>query len=68
MLFRSTILFTIALAFILSSCAPQHADLVVAKFGDNEIKMKEFENAYVKNVGSLETAKKDSLIKAKKFS
>jgi peptidyl-prolyl cis-trans isomerase SurA len=67
MLFRSTILFTLALAFILSSCTPQHADLVVAKFGDNEIKMKEFENAYVKNVGSIETAQKDSLSKLKNF-
>ena len=60
MLFRSTtILFTLALAFILSSCAPQHADLVVAKYGDNEIKLNEFENAYVKNVGSYDAAKKD---------
>ena len=67
MLFRSTILFTLALAFILSSCAPQHSDLVVAKFGDNEIKMKEFENAYVKNVGSFDVAKKDSLSKLKSF-
>jgi peptidyl-prolyl cis-trans isomerase SurA len=67
MLFRSTILFTLALAFILSSCSPQHADLVVAKFGDNEIKMNEFENAYVKNVGSFENAKKDSLSKLKSF-
>jgi peptidyl-prolyl cis-trans isomerase SurA len=67
MLFRSTILFTLALAFILSSCAPKHADLVVAKFGENEIKMKEFESAYVKNAGSLEVAKKDSLSKLKSF-
>jgi peptidyl-prolyl cis-trans isomerase SurA len=67
MLFRSTILFTLALAFILSSCAPQHADLVVAKFGDNVIKMNEFENAYVKNVGSYDAAKKDSLSKLKSF-
>ncbi|MDR3668605.1 MAG: peptidylprolyl isomerase [Ignavibacteriaceae bacterium] len=67
MLFRSTILFTIALAFILSSCAPQHADLVVAKFGDNQIKMKEFEDSYAKNVGSIEAAKKDSLSKLKNF-
>jgi len=67
MLFRSTILFTLALAFILSSCTPQHSDLVVAKFGDNEIKMKEFENAYVKNVGSFDVAKKDSLSKLKSF-
>ena len=67
MLFRSTILFTFALAFILSSCSPQHADLVVAKFGDNEIKMNEFENAYIKNVGSYDVAKKDSLSKLKSF-
>jgi peptidyl-prolyl cis-trans isomerase SurA len=67
MLFRSIILFTLALAFILSSCSPQHADLVVAKFGDNEIKMKEFENSYIKNAGSLEAAKKDSLSKLKSF-
>ena len=67
MLFRSTILFSIALAFILSSCAPQHADLVVAKFGDSEIKMNEFENAYVKNVGNVDVAKKDSLSKLKSF-
>jgi peptidyl-prolyl cis-trans isomerase SurA len=67
MLFRSTILFSIALAFILSSCAPQHADLVVAKFGDSEIKMNEFENAYVKNVGNVDVAKKDRLSKLKSF-
>ena len=67
MLFRSTILFTLALAFILSSCTSQHADLVVAKFGDSEIKMNEFENAYIKNIGSYDAAKKDSLSKLKSF-
>jgi peptidyl-prolyl cis-trans isomerase SurA len=67
MLFRSTILFILALAFILSSCTPQHADLVVAKFGDSEIKMNEFENAYIKNIGSYDAAKKDSLSKLKSF-
>ena len=67
MLFRSTILFTLALAFVLSSCTPQHADLVVAKFGDSEIKMNEFENAYIKNIGSYDAAKKDSLSKLKSF-
>jgi peptidyl-prolyl cis-trans isomerase SurA len=67
MLYRTAILFTIALAFILSSCSPSHSDLVIAKFGDNDIKMKEFENSYIKNVGSLEVAKKDSLSKYKSF-
>jgi peptidyl-prolyl cis-trans isomerase SurA len=67
LLFRTSVFFTIVLAFILSSCSPQHADLVVAKFGDNDIKMKEFENAYIKNAGSIEAAKKDSLSKYKNF-
>jgi peptidyl-prolyl cis-trans isomerase SurA len=67
LLFRTSIFFTLALAFILSSCSPQHSDLVVAKFGDNDIKLKEFENAYIKNVGSIEAAKKDSLSKYKNF-
>ena len=60
-------LFTIVFAFIISSCAPKQSDIVVSEFGDHQIKMKEFENAYVKNVGSLESAEKDSLSQLKNF-
>ena len=67
MLFRSAILFSLVLTFILSSCSPQHSDLVVARYGDSDIKMQEFENAYVKNAGSIEAAKQDSLSKLKNF-
>jgi len=68
MLFRSAILFSlVVLTFILSSCSPQHADLIVARYGDFDIKMNEFENAYVKNAGSVDVAKQDSLNKLKNF-
>ena len=68
MLVRSAILFSlVVLTFIFSSCSPQHSDLIVAKYGDFDIKMKEFENAYVKNAGSIEAAKQDSLSKLKNF-
>jgi len=68
MLFRSAILFSlVVLTFIFSSCSPQHSDLIVARYGDYDIKMKEFENAYVKNAGSIEVAKQDSLSKLKNF-
>ncbi len=60
-------LFSIVLAFVISSCAPKQSDIVVSEFGDHQIKMKEFENAYVKNVGSVEAAKKDSLSQLKNF-
>src|ERR1035437_2951522 len=68
MLVRSAILFSlVVLTFIFSSCSPQHSDLIVAKYGDFDIKMNEFENAYVKNAGSIEAAKQDSLSKLKNF-
>jgi peptidyl-prolyl cis-trans isomerase SurA len=56
-----------ALAFILTSCTPKQSDIIVASFDNHQIKMKEFEDAYVKNVGSVEQAKKDSLSQLKNF-
>ncbi len=58
MLMRATLLFSLALAFILVSCAPEHSDIVLATYGNNKIKMKEFENVYAKNAGGIEQAKK----------
>jgi peptidyl-prolyl cis-trans isomerase SurA len=52
---------------IFSSCAPEQSEIVVAKYGGNEIKMKEFEDAYAKNAGGYENAKDDSLIKFENF-
>jgi len=67
MLLRVATLLTFALALILSSCAPEHSQIVLAEFGNQKVKMGEFEKAYENNVGSLEQAKKDSLSKLKNF-
>ena len=67
MLLRVATLLTFALALILSSCAPEHSQIVLAEFGNQKVKMGEFEKAYESNVGSAEQAKQDSLSKLKNF-
>ena len=66
---RSPFLFMIIGLFglLLSSCSPEHSEIVVSKFDDTEITMKEFEEAYAKNVGGIEEAKTDSLPKLQNF-
>ncbi len=67
-MFRRVILpLVVLVSLILSSCAPKHADIVVAKFDDEQIKMHEFEQMYAKNTGNYENAKKDSLSQLKNF-
>ncbi len=67
MLFRVTLIFTFALAFILSSCSPENSQVVLADFGNQKITLNQFEKAYANNVGGVEQAKKDSLSKLKNF-
>ncbi len=67
MLLRIATLLTFALALILSSCAPEHSQIVLAEFGNQKIKMGQFEKAYENNIGNAEQAKKDSLSKLKSF-
>ncbi len=67
MLLRYATLFSIVLTLILSSCSPKHSEIVLAEFGDSKIQMKEFEEVYTRNAGSLEQAKQDSLPKLKNF-
>jgi len=64
---RLVILFSAGLIFLLSSCATEHSEIVLAKYDNNKVTMGDFEKAYTKNVGSLEQAKKDSLTKLKNF-
>jgi peptidyl-prolyl cis-trans isomerase SurA len=67
-MFRKVLLpFVILAALLLSSCTPKHADIIVAKFDDQQIKMNEFEQMYVKNAGNYEKAKEDSLSKLENF-
>jgi peptidyl-prolyl cis-trans isomerase SurA len=61
------VLIVIIASFILSSCAPEHSKLVLAEFGNNKITLGEFENAYSKNAGGIEAARKDSISKYKNF-
>ncbi len=67
-MFRRVLLpFIVLASLLLSSCAPKHADIIVAKFDDEQIKMNEFEKMYAKNSGSYEDAKDDSLSQLKNF-
>ncbi len=67
MILRTILLFSAGLLFLFSSCTTEHSQIVLAKYGDYDIKMNEFEKAYVKNVGNYEKAKSDSLNKMKNF-
>lgn len=49
------------------SCSPKHSEIIVADYGDYNINMDEFENAYAKNIGSYEKAKTDSIENYNKF-
>lgn len=67
MIFRTIFFLSAGLLFFLSSCSTEHSQIVLAKYGDNNITMNEFEKAYAKNVGGFEKAKSDSLSKLKNF-
>lgn len=67
MYFRIMSIIFICVSFLLSSCAPKHSDIVVAKYGQEKITLGEFENVYVKNAGSIDAAKKDSIDRLKSF-
>lgn len=60
------VLILIAIVWI-TACTPKNSEFIVAEFGNQEISLKDFENAYVKNVGSLKEAKKDSLKELEEF-
>ena len=67
MITRVIIYFSLVLSFLFVSCSPKHSEIVLAELGDANVKMEEFEDAYIKNAGGLEQAKKDSLNKLKNF-
>jgi len=61
------VLIVMIASFLASSCAPEHSKIVLAEFGNDKISIGEFENAYAKNTGGVEAAKKDSISKYKNF-
>ncbi len=67
MVSRIVLYFSLIITLIFISCSPKHSEIVLAEFGDSEVKMGEYEDAYLKNAGGLEQAKTDSLNKLKNF-
>lgn len=57
----------ILLSILFVSCSPKHSEIIVADYGDYNINMDEFENAYAKNIGSYDKAKADSIENYNKF-
>ncbi len=52
---------------LINACSTKVSEEVVAKFGDSQITLGEFENAYAKNIGNWEKASKDSISDYKNF-
>jgi len=67
MVTRIIIYFSFILSLLFISCSPKHSEIVLADLGESDLKMGEFEDAYIKNAGSLEQAKADSVNKLKNF-
>jgi len=61
------ILLTIIFACTVMWAQSNKEKVIVSKFKNQKISLKEFETAYAKNVGGIENAKKDSLNDYKKF-
>ncbi len=54
-------LFILSIIFLfLIGCSPKYSELVVAKIGDTQLKLGEYEKFYIKNTGSFEVAKNSS--------
>ncbi len=66
---QKKILISISLfaGLILYSCAPQHSQIILSKFDNENVNMGEFEKAYQKNTEGNVEADKDSLDKLKDY-
>ncbi|MFA7290132.1 MAG: peptidylprolyl isomerase [Melioribacteraceae bacterium] len=63
----SKLFFILALMSLISACSYDSSKIIVAKYDDSQINLKEFEQAYVKNTGNLESAKKDTITALQNF-
>lgn len=61
------VLLTIIFAGTVMWAQSKKEDVIVAKFKNHKITLKEFENAYAKNIGNMDKAKKGSMEDYKKF-
>jgi len=60
MLIRYLTIISFSFLLLLIACSPEQSEVIVAEYGKYKISIDEFENAYAKNVGSLENAKNAS--------
>ncbi len=63
----SKLLFIVAFTALISACSYDSSKVIVAEYDDSKISLSEFEQAYLKNTGNLEAAKKDSISALKNF-
>jgi len=63
----SKLFFIVALISLISACSYDSSKVIVAEYDDSTISLSEFEQAYVKNTGNLEAAKKDTITAYKNF-
>lgn len=61
------ILVSVAALLFFFACSSNPSEEIVAKYGDSQITLKDFEKAYAKNVGSWQKASEDSLTNYKNF-
>ncbi len=61
MLLRYLSVISFSFLLLLIACSPEQSEVIVAEHGKYKISIDEFENAYAKNVGSVENAENSSL-------
>ncbi|RCK74051.1 MAG: Survival protein SurA precursor (Peptidyl-prolyl cis-trans isomerase SurA) [Ignavibacteriae bacterium] len=59
-MYKSHLIILSILFLFLIGCSPKYSELVVAKIGDNQLKLGEYEKFYIKNTGSYDIAKNSS--------
>lgn len=59
-MYKSHLIILGILFLFLIGCSPKYSELVVAKIGDNQLKLGEYEKFYIKNTGSYDIAKNSS--------
>ncbi|MBU1100017.1 MAG: peptidylprolyl isomerase [Bacteroidetes bacterium] len=57
----------IVTTFLFSSCSPKNSEMIVAEYGNYNITLDEYKEAYAKSVGGMEAAKDDSLEQLKTY-
>lgn len=63
----SKLFLIIALIALISACSYDSSKVIVAEYDDSTISLSEFEQAYLKNTGNREAAKKDTITALKNF-